>query len=62
MKKLRTQRAIAITYTNMTRELEAMINVNHTIASQIKLEKLREGAIKVYLVELEDLTISSPAP
>lgn len=62
MKKLGIQKAIAVTYTNMTKELEELIKSNSTTASQIKLEKLREDGINIYVVELENSTIATLVP
>ncbi|MEM0027845.1 MAG: hypothetical protein QXT53_08065 [Ignisphaera sp.] len=60
MKNLGIKKAIAITSTNMSKELEVLRNANTTIASQIRLERLREDGINVYMVELENLTATIP--
>ena len=55
MKNLKIQKAIIITPTNMTKELEQLSKVNITMANQAKVERLREDNLNAYIVELENL-------
>ena len=55
MKNLKLQKTLAVTSTNMTRELELLSKADNTIATQVKVEKLREDGLNVYIVEIENL-------
>ena len=60
MKNLGIQKAIAITPTNISKELVVLSNASITTANHVKLERLRGDSINVYMIEIENLTASSP--